>query len=183
MKYIFIVLLSLFTQYSFGQKCKFDINEVDEFTGVRKIQTLATKLNSFFNYGFNIHVALAQVDTLSGLYVVLTTQKPTTIREGNKVYFKLSDGSIISTASPQTNVDFQGNILFIQNINLSSCSLTNLYPIDKNTLEKISTLGITKVRVEISGGYLECDVTKKADKLFRKTAACFLNEINAIGQP
>ena len=183
MKYIFIVLLSIFTQYSFGQKCKFEINEVDEFTGVRKIRTLATKLNSPFNNGFNIHVALAQSDSLSVLYVVLNTISPTIIEEGNKVYFKLSDGSIINTESPRTNVNIKGHLLSIHNVNISSCSLTNTYPIDKTALEKISTLGIAKVRVEVVDGYLECDVTKKADKLFRKTTECFLNEIIDIYEP
>ena len=182
-RFIFIVILSIFTQFSFGQKCRFEINEVDEFTGVRNIRTLATKLNSPFNYGFNIHVALAQVDSLSAMYVVLNTISPTIIEEGDKVYFKLSDGSIINTASPRTNVNIKGHVLFINNVNVSSCSLTNIYPIDKTALEKISILGIVKVRIEVADGYLECDVTKKADKVFQKTAVCFLNEINDIYEP
>lgn len=183
-KSIITLTLLIFTQLSFGQKCKFEINEIDEFTGIRKIRTLATKLNSPFNYGFNVFTALAQADSVSVMYVVLNTISPVIIEEGNKVYFKLSDGSIINTASPKTNVNTKFNFLHIPNtqINISSCALTNIYPIDKATLEKISTLGISKIRVEISDGYLECDVTKRADKVFCKTITCFLNEINNIGK-
>ena len=159
--FIYVLIFACIAQISIAQKCKFEINGTDEFTGVQRIRTYATQLNSFFKVGFNIHAALAKEDTVISLIIVLNVMEPLVVDSGNKVYFKLSDGSIVYTKSPKTNLDVNHNTVKAGNLRIEQYSPINEYPITINMLKKIANLGISKVRVETSTTNLEWEVPKK----------------------
>lgn len=158
MKKLFLLLtLSLVTSLCFSQKLK--ENEIDEFTGKKKMVT------SWENLCLNgKDYAFAKVQNYDG-YILLHIKhmpswggtKPYSIDEGDKLMLMLDDGTVVTLYSPE---------MVFSAIGAGATGLTGsavegiypTYPVNNEDVETLKSQPLKKVRMYTTNGYIEVEL-------------------------
>lgn len=174
MKKLLFLMLLLIPLVSFGQDCKYEVNRIDDFTNVRVVQTYSAALVSVKEARktqSSVIFCCLRYDDDCYVQIGLLTRKPVFILEDQKVYFKLSNDSIVTVISPKTNMDTELNQYNFYNIN-------HRYYIEKDELLQFKEVGVKKIRVETSEGYLDFNVSKDGQNHMKEFITCLFNSFD-----
>ena len=163
------ILLLLFCSFSVNaQKCKFEYNEFDDFTKIKKVKTnaqpVAATLNSSIRFSLrkanNLYLEMER--NLSGIKAIV-------IGKDDKLSLMLKDDSIIELYAVKVSSG---------NISSNRTKIENSYKITIDQLEQIRKVGLKKIRLYSTEFYYDYEVTKDkwVDK-FNNDIDCFYNEI------
>jgi hypothetical protein len=149
---LIITTLFLFlTTISFGQ-CKFDVNEVDKFTGIVKVETKSEVLHkdamSAFSFNFcrhdNSYFVRVGINLPGELYSIVA---------GDRLIL-ICGGSTITLTSKETR--------------LVKGFVSVQYLITTDQIKVLNEFNITDMRLYLTDGYIDKEiVTKKAEKILQ----------------
>lgn len=154
--YFFVILITSSLLYS--QECKYDKNEVDEFTKNKILETKFEWLGNNFGYNFK------KINDSKFLRIEIHHSKVFSIRDGSKLMFLTEKEEPITILFPKyeiSKVSSASNYYVVQYLNLSEELLSRF----KN--EKIS-----KARIYTTDGYLEIDIKDKRSIKFKELLKC-----------
>lgn len=169
MKNIFTLILSLILTTGYAQKCKYDVETTDAFTGKKTIGTTA-KLPQGALIGFNLSSDKYWV----GIFIEFFGEKNEKIAQGDSILLKLSNGEIITlytndTFSPTTYVYGQGTAA----VNVKSYYKPN-YTTDAATMGKIAQFPVTDLKFCMGANNLSIAVDEKFREKIMKAAGCII---------
>lgn len=162
------LLLLLLSVWSYGQDCKFVINEIDAFTKEKKTitkrQLICDKLSSSISLSFikNKYTYLKFEYNTTGI-------KSIVVGTDNKLIFMLNDDSTIELF-PLELVSGEFN-------SLNNTVVSVNYLITNDIISKIRNIGIKKIRFNSTKYYNDFDITR--EKLVTKLnnqIDCFTKE-------
>jgi|GEM_PF-6722214 len=140
---------------TFGQ-CEYSLNEIDNFTGIKKIETKPATLHRDFNSA--ISFSFCRYDSSSFIRVNLNfTGLTYSIIEGDKIIIKLGD-SIIEIIASKTEIA------------TGYTSLT--YYASEADLEKIKSNYITDIRVHLRDSFVSKAIKPKNAEKIKVASNC-----------
>ena len=142
------LLLLLLPCFMYGQKLK--VNEVDKFTGQKRLETNSVSLKARLSEGIGIY--FRAID--SSLFVIIGGfgAGATTIAENDKALFLLEDGTTVtaySTGLQSYEIHSQAN------------SYNHQYRITKEDLRNLSLQNTKSIRCYSIANYVDVDIPKK----------------------
>lgn len=163
-KYFLVVIIPIISFNSEAQKCKYEKNELDEFT---KNYVVITKRRSLYQY-------LSNVLTMKGVMIndnkylraEIGASGIFSVDKGDKLMFILGDGSVLELKSVEYVIadhkthGFYGAVAD--------------YYIDPEKFQLLSNYKITKVRIYTTDGYIE----KKIKQDYQYNVSFLLNCLN-----
>jgi len=168
MKKIIIALILVFTTFGYSQNCKYEKNEVDEFT---KNKILKVKGSDIFRTSMftGLSFQMSKINDIKFITFALVSKNAFVLEEGNdKLMFKTKDGRIINIAFNKTivseiqNMPNVGTLFFAhQNVKLTD-----------DLISQLNDIEIIKARIYIKDGYIEEDVKKKSFKNISTDLKC-----------
>ena len=173
-KYIPTILALLVSLAVFSQDCRYQKNEIDEFTGdaikMTGWENLAKKFTN--RYYFRYYLTKMNNDYVITMQLVGSGQS-LFISKGAKLYLKLQNDEIITFATTEpyeTNFEtITGN-----GVTIRVSKVTPKYVPSKEQRTKISTIGLAKIRQETDNGYYEAEVSAKENKKLAQAIDCVL---------
>ena len=158
MKKIILGLLLVTSMISFSQNCKYKINETDEFTKNKILETEFEWISS------NIGGSFKKINDKKALRLQLNSSSVFSVREGSKVMFLTDKEEPITFIFPETNISKISTMTSFYSINYLMLSEEN-----QNRLlnEKIS-----KIRIYYSDGYIDTDIKEKKAIKFQELLKC-----------
>lgn len=168
MKKIIIILLSLVMTGSYAQKCKYDVETNDAFTGKKTLGTTA-KLPQGALIGFNVSSDKYWV----GLFFEFFGEKNEKIAMGDSLLLKLSNEEIFTlytndAAAPTSYVAGSGAYAQVKSYYKPN------YTIDAATVNKISLSPLTDIKICMGANNLNVPVDEKFREKIMRAAACIL---------
>lgn len=159
MKKIITILSLLVIVVSYGQKCKYEKNEIDEFT---KKEVIITKEQQLTKVGMGMGNFLRfDVRSLDGnkfIRLFIFSNKAFSVRQGSEVMFLLENDQVATLHYTESVVaDFKR----VQQLNHTQWTVHVLLHIDQESLEALLDIPVKKVRWYTSEGYHEEDVNPK----------------------
>lgn len=169
MKRIITLVQCLIFTFGYAQKCKYDVETTDAFTG-KKTLGISAKLPNDAAIGFN----LANDKLWVGLLIQFFGEKNEKIAQGDSLLLKLSNGEIITlftndVVAPTSYVAGSGGY----NPNIASYYKPN-YTIDMANMIKLSQVTITHLRVGFGANNITIPVDEKYREKIMKAARCIL---------
>ncbi|MBK9400429.1 MAG: hypothetical protein IPN36_06055 [Bacteroidetes bacterium] len=169
MKTILSLLLCMTLTSSFAQKCKYDVETTDAFTGTKTIGTTA-KLPQGALIGFN----LSNNKYWVGIFIEFFGEKNDKIAKGDSLLLKLGNGEIITlytndNYAPTSYVYGQGTSA----ANVKSYYKPN-YTADAATMGKIAANPVTDLKFFMGVNNLPIAVDEKFREKIMNAAACIL---------
>jgi hypothetical protein len=164
----YILLLLMLSVWSYGQDCKFVVNEVDAFTKEKKTitkrQLICDKLSSSISLSFikNKYTYLKVEYSSTGINSIV-------VGTNNKLIFMLNDDSMIEL--------FPLEVVSGEFTSMNSTVISVNYLITNESISKIRNIGIKKIRFNSTKYYYDFDVTR--EKLIAKLnnqIDCFTKE-------
>jgi hypothetical protein len=152
MKKNILLLLLMLSVWSYGQDCKFVINEIDAFTKEKKTitkrQIICDKLSSSISLSFikNKYNYLKFEYNSNGI-------KSIVVGTNNKLIFMLNDDSVIEL--------FPLEIVSGEFNSMNNTVVSVNYLITSESISKIRNIGIKKIRFNSTKYYYDFDVTKE----------------------
>jgi hypothetical protein len=148
---VITAMFLLLTTISFGQ-CKFDVNEVDKFTGIVKVETKSEVLHKDFMSAFSLNFCRHD----NSYFVRLGINLPDEIYSivaGDRLML-ICGGTTITLTSLETR--------------LVKGFVSVQYLITKEQIKILNEFDITDMRLYLSDGYIDKQiVTKKAEKILQ----------------
>ena len=166
-----IILCVLFMGYnSYSQKCKYQRNEIDEFT---KSTVIITKYKALtkVGLGFGAYI-LAQAKSINGsksIVVFISEPDIFTLNKGDSVMFKTKKGEIIKATFAETKV---ADVVFSTQYSTTRWHAKSGLVLDGKTYYKLMESEIVKVRWYTSQGYIEREAKKKQYKNLSNLLKC-----------
>ncbi|HEX8576981.1 MAG TPA: hypothetical protein VF677_11870 [Flavobacterium sp.] len=170
MKKIIIALILGFTTFGYSQNCKYKINEVDEFS---KNKILETKKEAFtmsgIGFGFSTNYSLKKINNDRYLKLYISSPKIFTLRQGDQIMLKTDSENTVSLVLMQTTIarssynDQLGSTTWYEDV---------LIPITDENYQRLLTENILKLRVYTADGYIDDDVKEKRAKKFKEILKC-----------
>ncbi|MFD2725626.1 hypothetical protein [Hyunsoonleella rubra] len=158
----FTLLILLTGSLSFAQNCKYHINETDDFTNEKILETKgvsitkADLISTGIGTGASVRAKARKVDNTRYLVFRLTSYEMFVINEGGIIMLKSISGEVIKLKFNKTVVsdfsDSGGTTIWTA---ISSATM------DDATFNKLENAEIEKVRWYTDEGYLERDAKKK----------------------
>jgi|GEM_PF-4015233 len=153
------LLLLLLPALAIGQDCKFYENKVDEFT--------KDSLKSFSGgrgfYFRKINNNAALVFTYMGLGAAYSISK------GDQLILKMEDGSTVELINSVSDL---GPTSISSGI--TTTTVRGTYPLDKESLQKISSQKVDKIRMYLTRSFVEHDLKSKDAGKVQLAAKCML---------
>lgn len=169
-KLIFLLVFCTVASIASAQDCQYEINIIDEFTGIRHVITytaMATPLKQQKKEHIGISISMELIDSMYYVRLQSFTLKSVFIEQNQLAYFKLNNDSIIQLPSLNTNLKPE----LINNCYV----ITQRYPIEKNLLSSISEIGIKKIRMQTTEGNINSDMSDTGMTNIRQFIKCILN--------
>lgn len=137
-------------------------DKTDEFTGRVVKRTSYEKLTPVMFNEFHAYFRLSKVDSLYtfDLKLFFGDRSYFTIRQGDKLMFKLKDGSVHAVESLETKISRtgQGSIDIIGSV-LPGVAIS--YGMNSDMLDALANNEIEKIRIYTSRGYVEKELKTK----------------------
>ena len=169
-----IILFLFTTSFLFAQDCKYKINEIDEFTKNKILETKPEILTiSGMGFGFTSGCSLKKINDSRYLQLGISSPSIFTLNEGNEIIFKTEKDETIVLTFPKTIISdyISGN-----NIGNSSTpsrwSGTILIPISIENFERLKNELVTKLRIYTNENYIDDDISKKRAVKFKNAMNC-----------
>ena len=167
MKSILMILLSLILTNSYAQKCKYDVETVDAFTGKKTLGTTA-KLPQGALIGFNLSSDKYWV----GIFIEFFGEKNDRIAKGDSLMLKLGNGEILTLFA---NEDF-GPTSYVYGQGTAAANVKSYYKpnytADAATISKIAQSSITDIKFFMGANNLSFAVDEKFREKIMKAAGC-----------
>jgi hypothetical protein len=168
MKKIIFLLLSLAFTSGQAQKCKYDVDKTDAFSGKKTLGTTA-KLPNGALIGFNLSDGKFWI----GMFINFFGEKNEKISHGDSLLFKLGNGEILSfytndVYAPTSYVNGSGAYA-----NVSSYYKPN-YDTDSVTIRKMAQYPVTDMKIYMGANNLPVAVDEKYREKVMKAAGCIL---------
>ncbi|MGG5506759.1 MULTISPECIES: hypothetical protein [unclassified Myroides] len=171
MKNIFLIIVILSSFIANAQKCKYQRNEVDNFTKKTIIETKREIFTtSGMGLGFGTAYSLFKSDDNKFIrFYFSTTDKPFAIKEGDNIMIKFSDDDVMSLKFSKSDIS---NSSYISQIKTSTYSLDALISITESDIRIFESKIITDIRVYTTDGYIDGEVNAKRAKKFQSILKC-----------
>ncbi len=168
MRQIIILLLLLITISSYGQKCKFDYNEKDAFSGEEKVGITAT-ISKSWKLGFNRTGSKYSL----GLLINFAGAKEDVIQVGDTLMLAVEGAKpliflAMNESKPLSNVVGSGAYAQIQTF------YRLFYKADEEQMKILTKNKVTATRVYFGNLHYTVEVKEKRSKKIRKAANCIL---------
>lgn len=169
MKKLLTLLLSLFLTTAFAQKCKYDVDTKDAFSGKRTLGTTAKLGKEGALIGFNLQDDRFWV----GLFIDFFGEKNEAIAQGDSLLLKLITGDIITlytneAAAPTSYVAGSGAYAKVMSYYKPN------YNIDRATMTKLAENMITDIKFYMGMNSLPIEISSKAAEKVMAAAACIV---------
>lgn len=151
----------------FAQNCKYEINEVDEFTKKTILETKEQTLSRSFN--FYTAFSFKKIDDKKFLKLFISSTSIFSIRENHEIIFITDGDNSVILKFIQSKVS-RGK--YDSNSRITIWSETFYLPIDEETFQRLSNENILKLRVYTSDGYIDDEVKEKHAKKFKEQIIC-----------
>ncbi len=167
-KITLILGLIIFFTTAYAQKCKYDYEKNDEFTGA-KSKGNTTKLSNAWLIGLN-----KVDDTYNlGVFIRLDGEKNLYLEQGDSIMFKFSNGNFVTfyakvRSAPESQVI----------TSLTAAAIITTYravydiPVDKMNLLKNNA--VTHIRMNIGNLVYQEELKEKTTKIFQQNADCIM---------
>ena len=169
MKKTITLLLSIALTSGFAQKCKYDVETTDAFTG-KKTVGISAKLPKGALIGFN----LASDKYWVGLYIEFFGEKNEKIAMGDSLLLRLGNGEIITLYTNQESAPTS----YIVGQGTAYANVKSYYKPDYNTdaatLTKISLNPVTDLKFYMGINNLAISVDEKFREKIMKAAGCII---------
>ncbi len=157
MKKLIMMMTLMMSFVYFGQtQCKYDLDKVDKFTGIVKLETKSGILHRDVNSAISFNFCKYDNDYFIKVGINLS-DKIYTIIEGDKLMLICGD-SIVSLTSQKTQV-------------VSGFVYVN-YSISKNELNILNELNITNLRIYLGDSYIEKIIDNKKSENIKQLSTC-----------
>lgn len=157
-KQILIVGLLLLTLNLFSQKLKSPL--VDKISGdttwITSSEKLFAKASFSGTVGEQLYVSVGKTKDIYLLFFSVQTGKSSvfSVEEGQKVYIKLKNDTVVTLVNIQNTVSKSNAISYGSNSN-------SYYQITNHDIEKFSSSNVQFIRIEHSDGIFEYDIKEK----------------------
>ena len=148
-----------------------EVNEIDEYTGNNIKKTYWQHLSKDKKYSY---FRFRKVNEQYFLHFKSITSDVFAIDEGENLYFKFSDGSVMKLYNPDYEISSYGE----GSINLVGSSALGIYliiPISKKEIETFSSKELTGFRMIGNDGYREREIRKDFSQNVNRLATLILN--------
>jgi hypothetical protein len=153
---------------------KIEENKIDEFTKNSIKRTSWDILVYKFNGSMYLHTRMSAINDSYYLDVKYLCQGGCSIGQGAELMLKLENDSIVSYKIPEGKVSCRGcGSTGIVGEDKDGLDLS--FPISKDNLKLLSTQKAKKIRLYLSGGYVEGDISSSNAKSLAKQAFLILN--------
>lgn len=170
-KIVFLALSLFFINISIAQKCKFQSNEIDKFSGKKQSIISTTFFKNFTNRA-DIVFGLYQ-DTLFVLFnYVGATPQVISAKEGSEIAFVLGDKSVLKYTTVEDAIGKQR-----RTGDITECILKPTYVCTKEDLEKIKSFSITDVKMTYDQGAVIEEISSKNQDEIKHIVDCLLKEL------
>ena len=169
---LFTVFAVLIAGSTFAQKCKFDYDKTDAFSG-EKEQRIIMKFGLFSPFVFSFYHK--GEDCRLEVYITMSGEQNFILRKGSKLDIKLVNGKIfnlesVDDAAPTSYVGGSANSPQIK----SNYSIS--YKISKEQLKEISDAGIQITKTHLQGdSYYDHEMKSKDIEKTKSAASCMTN--------
>ena len=158
MKHLYLMTLLITSTFVFSQDCKYQRNEVDEFTKNKIIETKFEWLGEQTGY------TLKKINNTQILAMYLESFNVFSIKDGAKIMFLTEKEDPITLIFPKYEISKRGKsseFYISENIILSN-----------KEYERLQNETISKVRFYTTDGYIEKNVKEKRASKFRDQLKC-----------
>lgn len=171
MKHLFSLIIIFISTFTYSQKCKYERNEVDEFT---KNNILETKSQTFtvsgvMGLGFSSAFSLVKVNDQRYIKLHFSSPAIFSTSEGNELMLKLENDEVIKLYFLKSEV---ANPTYQEMLKSSVWSLKSSVHIPDDVYETLMKTKINKVRFYLSDGYHDDDVSAKRANKFIEALKC-----------
>lgn len=173
---VFVALSGMLVQAAVAQKCKFEFEDNDPFTGKLSRGTLTTvfptsiSTNESWNIGIlrsnNEYTILNDIN-LAGRSIAL-------LNKGDSLMLATKDGHVI-TCYAQDRVGPEVNIMKVLGKKIVTTSYISKYLISKEDLEVLSGSELSKIRINIDDEVFEQELKSKHGRDFMNDAGCIMH--------
>jgi hypothetical protein len=160
-----VLLLALFATNaaSYAQKCKYEIDEIDQLTsGIRR--AISVEIDGGFTLTFN--------QSTDNYFIDLTTFgfKSETLELNDSVAFKLDNGEIIyffadAEKIPAVSMHSIASMKYVYNV---------AYKATKEAFEKVKNNNVTYIRLNVGQNIYESTLKEKKSKKLKDAFTCLL---------
>lgn len=165
MKTILTLALTLQLLTSFSQ-CKFEKNQIDEFTGKRIVETKYLRVAGTFTSTLAMKMRLVGDSPLLDVVCNPGTGTFMIIEKNASLMIKLVNGETLTLKTINGSYSER----------LSNASVIYAtYELEQAVLDKISSIELQKIRVYLTDGFTEFEATKKGPIQFVSLSKCFKN--------
>jgi hypothetical protein len=174
MKKLLLILPLIFLMSCLASKQqsnKLEVNKIDEYTGNSVKKTYWQFLSKDRGYTY---VRFRKVNNQYFLHFKAITGSVFAIDEGENLYFKFNDGSIMKLYNPEYDISSYGG----GSVNIVGSELLGIYliiPISKKELETFSSKQLTGIRMIGTEGYRQKKVRKDYAENLIRLATLILN--------
>jgi hypothetical protein len=164
------LLFMLAASISYGQKCKYDYEKNDAFTGEHS-KGNSFKINRFWYLGLNklgdnYHV---------GLHIQLNGTKNLYLEKGDSLMFKMANGESVILYSRDRYAPQEQAYATTSSVGITS-TYRAIYDISIEDLYLLKTSLITHVRLNISSLGYQTEIKEKEAKKFQQNADCIMQK-------
>lgn len=153
-----------------SQNCKYKMNEVDEFTNDRILETKADVFTiSGMGLGFSCGYSLKKINDQRYLKLNVMSPSIVSLREGDEIMFKTDKEETINMTFP-TTVIAEG--IYNSALKSTHWNASILIPIPDNVNERFLNETLIKLRVYTTDGYVDDDIKAKRAKKFVEYLKC-----------
>lgn len=173
--FLFIALAGLFINAANAQKCKYEYEEDDPFSGKLSKGTLTTIFPASIatNESWTLGIVRMNNEFTIENNISLGGKSNAFLNQGDSIMFATEDGSVISCyanykVGPETNIDK------VMNNKIVTTAYLSKYSISKEALEILSQSVLTTVRINIGEQVIQQELKAKHGKDFMNDARCIL---------
>lgn len=151
MKKLLSIFCILLGSYAYSQTI--DINEIDEFTGVRKIYTSWEYLG--WKAGYSPKIRIQKIDNTYIIgFKLITGDKVVSVNQGNQLHIKFNDNSLLTFENSEYALSCTGcgSTGFIGS---EGQGIELYFYASENDIKDLAEKAISKSRIELNSGYRE----------------------------
>jgi hypothetical protein len=174
MKKIILPALLLITSTIIGQNCKYKINEIDEFTKNKVLETKGGLLTmSGLGFGFSCSYSFKKINDIKFLNLSITSPSIFTLRQGRDIMFKTDKEETVILNFAETIVaEFVSGSRIGTMTSPSFWTGSILIPISNENFERLVNEKVLKLRVYTGDGYVDDDISVSSAKKFKEQLKC-----------
>lgn len=160
-KFYTLIIALLFSFTAFAQDCKYEKNEVDEFTNNKTVRLQKQLL--FRKLGLASEAIEARISRVNDVtlvsFIITTSYRLSCFNNGDKIYLKLENGEVLTLS----NSDIECG-----DYNVSSYTYYLMSSLTNPQIENLKQSNLAKIRI----GSIEGEATKKGKIYFKSGLNC-----------